>query len=104
MTGVEAQQLSQMIIERLRAARLHDRGWGYFLDSKDCELLPSAYAIRGLAAHNHDVERSKEWVLDSLKQKGGAGPQSHADVTTAVACVYCLTFCKGAARRRTVPS
>ena len=92
VTGIEAERLTQHVIARLESAQLRHQGWGHFLDSTKCELLPSAYAIRGLAAHGRKVTEPTEWILTSLKKRRGARRQSHADVTTAVACAYCLTF------------
>ena len=94
VTGAEAEQLAHLVIGRLQESKIQDRGWGHFLDSEEPELLSSAYAIRGLAAQNENVTGPTEWIVKSLKERRTTKFESHADVTTAVACAYCLTFAK----------
>ena len=90
--------LVQHIADRLKTCIVDDRGWGYFLDETEVELLPTAYAVRGLAQNgfNSDIRGVRKSLLESLAARAHSSDTSAVDVTTAVACTYCLTFCLGA--------
>jgi hypothetical protein len=91
----ERDQLVQHVADWLTKSLINKKGWGYFIGEKEPELLPSAYAVRGLAQHGYDVSGPRKFLLDSLGAKNEAASSSAADLTTAIACAYCLTFCKG---------
>lgn len=92
-TTETTQALVTHVVERLNGAKLRNRGWGFFVDASEeekCALLPTAYTIRALAIHNVDVSGPKKWVVESLEKDSHASSLSHSDLTTAVACLYCL--------------
>ena len=43
-----------------------DRGWGYFTSGGPVELLPTAYAIRGLASHKYCVDKQAAFLHEKL--------------------------------------
>jgi len=90
----ERDRLVNSVADRLMKSLINNRGWGYFIGEESPELLPSAYAVRGLAQHGYDVSGPRKFVLDSLVAKNRTTGTSPADLTTAIACAYCLTFCK----------
>lgn len=86
-----ARQLAEHIAGLLMHSQIDGKGWGYFLGEQKVDLLPTAYAVRGLGHNGFDVAAPRKFLLDSL-----AAPRhskiSPADLTTIVACTYCLTF------------
>jgi hypothetical protein len=82
-------RLIRHIAERLNASIVDGRGWGYFTGDSEAHLLPTAYALRGLAQHNFPITAPRTYILDHLQRTPNS---STADITTAIACAYCLTF------------
>lgn len=80
------------IADRLQKSLVDGKGWGYFVGDKEPELLPTAYAIRGLESGGFDQTAPRKFVIDTLARRVRSSEDSAADVTTAVACAYCLTF------------
>jgi hypothetical protein len=89
-------RLTRHLAEQLQRSLIDGRGWGYFIGDADVQLLPTAYALRGLAQHNYDVSSPKKFVLDSLQERQRTSGSTPADLTTTVACAYCLTFSSAA--------
>jgi hypothetical protein len=85
-------RLTRHIAGELQASLIDGRSWGYFLQDTEPQLLPTAYAIRGLAQNGFDVSTSQKFVTDTLRGRSDPSKQSPADLTTALACAYCLTF------------
>jgi hypothetical protein len=85
--------LIRHIADQLLSSMRNDKGWGYFLAGSVPELLPTAYAVRGLAQNGFDTRGPQRFLLDGLDMRKQFAHPSHADLTTAVACTYCLTFC-----------
>ena len=86
--------LVRHIAEQLRSTMRNNKGWGYFLTDSVPELLSTAYAMRGLAQNGYDTSGPQQFLLEGLNLRKQAAHPSHADLTTAVACTYCLTFCR----------
>ena len=84
--------LIEAIAKRLNQSIIGDQGWGYFIGDKNPELLPTAYAIRGLARNGYDTTNPRKFLLDTLSRRAQSSTASHADLTTVIACAYCLTF------------
>lgn len=85
--------LIHQIAEKLKSSMRKDQGWGYFLSDNVPELLPTAYALRGLEKNGYHMPGAQRFLLDSLTTSNNSSTSSHADITTAVACTFCLTFC-----------
>lgn len=98
----DTNRLIRHIAGLLQHAMVRDRGWGYFLGDAEPQLLPTAYAIRGLAQNGVDISTPRRFVVDSLKSRSRSSSSSAADVTTAVACAYCLTFSASSKEDRTI--
>jgi hypothetical protein len=94
VTAAQAERgaLIRYIAEQLRSSMRNAKGWGYFLTDTVPELLPTAYAVRGLAQNGFDTTGPQRFLLDGLNMRKQFTHPSHADLTTAVACTYCLTF------------
>jgi hypothetical protein len=93
VTTAQAEQdrLIRHIAKLLNDSFIGGKGWGYFLNDAQVELLPTAYALRGLAENGFDVTAARKFLLESLAAPSQSAT-SPADLTTAVACTYCLTF------------
>jgi len=92
----ERDQLIGHIATLLQDSLIDGRGWGYFLGDKVAELLPTAYAVRGLAQNGYDTDAPRRFLLENLTARKHSANSSTADLTTAVACTYCLSFCPSA--------
>jgi hypothetical protein len=94
VTTAQAEQdrLIKHIARLLSDSLIVGKGWGYFLGDKQPELLPTAYAVRGLAQNGFDTTAARKFLLENLAARKQFG-NSPADLTTTVACTYCLTFC-----------
>jgi hypothetical protein len=90
----ECDRLVKHVSAKLIESLIVGNGWGYFLDDGEPQLLPTAYAARGLAAHGYEdeVAAPRKFLLDGLTAKGSSSNSEAADLTTAVACTYCVTF------------
>jgi hypothetical protein len=93
VTTAQAEQdrLVRHIKKLLDDSLIEGKGWGYFLGDKQVDLLPTAYAVRGLAQNGFDISTARRFLLESLAAREQS-QTSPADLTTAVACTYCLTF------------
>jgi hypothetical protein len=87
----ECDRLVKHVAAKLVKSLVDNKGWGYFTDDTDPQLLPTAYAVRGLAQNGYDISAPRKFLLEGLTVRGRA---SAADLTTVVACAYCLTFCR----------
>lgn len=88
----ERDRLVKIVSGKLNDALQNGKGWGYFLGDTEPQLLPTAYAARGLAEHGFDISGPREFILEALTPREGSSTTEAADLTTAVACTYCLTF------------
>jgi len=86
--------LTRHLAQQLNSSMRKDKGWGYFLTDTEPELLPTAYALRGLAWNGYDTSDPQRFLLEGLPRQKQSARTSHADLMTAVACTYCLTFSK----------
>jgi hypothetical protein len=88
----ETQVLVSSMASRLQDKLQDNRGWGYFLTGPATgpQLLPTAYAVRGLAAHGYDVTGPVRYIMSELESP--AGRQRQTDVSVRVLCVFVLTF------------
>ena len=89
---VEGNRLARHIADQLQRSLIEGRAWGHFIGDAEVQLLPTAYALRGLARHNYNVTAPRKYILDHLAKKHHTLDASPADLTTAIACAYCLTF------------
>jgi hypothetical protein len=85
-------RLVRHVAKRLREAAIDNKGWGYFIGESIPQLLPTAYALRGLAKHGYDVNFAREFILNALRTGGQSEHSSASDVTTAIASIFCITF------------
>ena len=94
VSAVHAEQnkLARHIADKLQRSLIDGRAWGYFIGDAKAQLLPTAYALRGLSRHNCDITAPRKYILDHLDKSRHTHDASPADMTTAVACAYCLTF------------
>jgi len=90
----ERDRLVKHVSKKLMDSLTGGNGWGYFLGDIEPQLLPTAYAARGLAEHGYDITAPAKFILDGLAAKENSSNSEAADLTTAVACTYCLTFCR----------
>ncbi len=85
-----AQQLTESMIEQ--------KGWGYFVNEDGREhILPTAYAILGLAANGYGEADAAAKHLESVLKNRYSGDKTpiegaEADIMIDVAGVYALTF------------
>jgi hypothetical protein len=86
----ERDRLVKHVSAKLTQALVGGNGWGYFLGDAETQLLPTAYAVRGLDATGYDIAAPLSFLLGKLTSK--EAPTEAADLTTNVACTYCLTF------------
>jgi hypothetical protein len=70
-----------------------EQGWGYFTDDEESEpqLLPTAHAVRGLAAHGFSVDGPVEYLLGALSMSSSSNG-ARADISVRVFCLYVLSF------------
>lgn len=92
--------LARHLANQLQASLVDNRGWGYFLKDKEPQLLPTAYATRGLAQSGFDVAGPREFILETLRSRVRHSGESSADLTTVVACAYCLTFVRAGGNQK----
>jgi len=85
-------RLARHIAQRLMETAIDNKGWGYFIDDSVPELLPTAYALRGLARHGYDVGFAREFILSALRARHQSPQPTASDVTTAIASIFCITF------------
>jgi hypothetical protein len=88
----ERDRLVKHVSATLTESLVGGNGWGYFLGDAEPQLLPTAYAARGLAENGYDTTAPRKFLLDTLTVKDDSASAEAADLTTAVACSYCLTF------------
>lgn len=88
----DSDRLVKHVSTRLIQSLVGGNGWGYFVGDAEPQLLPTAYAVRGLAANGYDVAAPLKFLLDRLTCKDDPAETEAADLTTRVACTYCLTF------------
>lgn len=84
--------LVNCVAAKLKGSLIDGNAWGYFLGDTDPELLPTAFAARGLAAHGFDIAAPGKFLLDGLTKKGISSGVEAVDLTTAVACTFCMIF------------
>ncbi len=84
--------LVSSLADHLRDGMSENRGWTYFLTDgrMSPQLLPTAYAIRGLAAHGFDVQEPIQFLMHELEFS--AGQQRQTDISVRVLCIFVLSF------------
>jgi len=85
-------RLAHNVASLLQRSLVDGKGWGYFLGDDKPALLPTAYAVRGLESTGFEQPASRTFISDTLARRAVSSSKSAADLTTAVACAYCLTF------------
>ncbi len=81
-----------------------DRGWGYFTSGGPVELLPTAYAIRGLASHKYCVDKQAAFLHEKLVREAKCLPEfADVDVTVQIACLFALAFPRQPGQNGTSP-
>ncbi len=83
--------LTRSLAEKLQHGLLGGQGWGYFLNDRKPQLLPTAFAIRALAQHGYAVEGPVKYVLRVLTSPQPA-PERSTDITVRAFCVFVLAF------------
>ena len=88
----ETGSLVSDLAARLRAGMTQNRAWTYFLNESQAppQLLPTAYAVRGLAAHRYDVGEPVQYLVRELQSPMGRPRQT--DISVRVLCVFVLAF------------
>lgn len=95
---VDAGALIRHVSAILQRHQIRNSGWGYFIGDDVPQLLPTAYAVRGLAQVGVDVAAGRRFVLDGLRSRSAPTLSTSADATTTIACAYCLAFYRSAPR------
>jgi hypothetical protein len=91
----ERDRLVNHVSKLLQGSLIGGQGWGYFLGDTEPQLLPTAYSARGLAENGYDIVAPRRFLQESLAQRESSTQNDAADLTTTVACAYCMTFYRG---------
>jgi hypothetical protein len=81
--------LVRRIAGDLRGGSYEDKGWSYFLgDKQEVQILPTAFAIRALAAHGYPIDAQVSSLIHVLDRPTSA----QADIFVRTAGIFALTF------------
>lgn len=93
----ETSALVVEIADKLVAGIQEEKGYRYFLEDGEPQLLPSAYALVGLAAHGYKetVQQIHDFLFTNLcsrYDKPSVSDYDYEAVAIDIACLYALTF------------